>query len=295
MELKTEKSYAIDLLGIKREYDRAREENSLMEINSEYAQLVEQIKSNNSKLFNRETCRYYTVPDKWGEDRIYHTDFGCVSVEYKPRVESWKFSEDLYQNCLKRVNEFDKKVLTIKALKDKLDNHKGIGFKEKRATKKQVKILQKELYDNGREIESLKYVQKEEKEFKDTWFKDGKFVDINESLVSQAEKIYNNYQRELVKALYKKYPELKNIDISSFSPFVKEFQDKHGLTNQKVNFVDFMKKNRLLSLAVSEKPDKAPSFSLDSDRYAKSVFELYKLPLQDLINENEIQNAGMGA
>lgn len=196
--------------------------DKLLSQNKEVQALIKKINENNETFFDKKTEEAFQVncgyTDDYGEDYL---DF--------------RFEPLLYKQYLNYVHNFSEILGVLQQQKEKLE--KGFHFRKK---EKIAEINERIQQAHLTREEYLKIYEREQK-FKEVWFKDGVFVDLNADYKARIEKIKSGILKQLAEKCIDKHPELMMYDFeySTLPDYIEkaiiEAQKTRKLKTEKVS------------------------------------------------------------
>ncbi|MBQ8425615.1 MAG: hypothetical protein IJX17_06300 [Clostridia bacterium] len=167
---------------------------SLMEKNPQAVELERQMHENNKTYFDKENEIAFLVDygftDDNGEDYLDH-----------------RYSEELYNGYHDFIKNYDSTMKDLETQKQKIKDAKFIFGRAKK-----LEEIESKIKDKTRTYNYYMSIYEREKKFQETWFKDGKFVDLNKEHKEQLAEIRKGVVEKLVNECFEKYPELMMYD-----------------------------------------------------------------------------------
>lgn len=155
----------------------------------EAVELNEKMKENNKTYFDKNNESLfqsdYGFTDDWGED-----------------YPDYSFNQSKYDSYLKYVHNFPEILDKLNQEKAKLES--GFHFNKK----KKLADIAYRIEEAHKIREACLKVYEREKLFKETWYKDGKFVDLNAEYKEKLNEIKNRYVKQLAEECIDRHPEL---------------------------------------------------------------------------------------
>ncbi len=172
----------------------------------------------------------------------------------------WRFDSRLYNEYQRYINDFDGVIAELEAQKAKLQKGFHFNKKEKLAT---IDYRIKRAHANH---ERYLKIREREKKFEETWFKDGKFIDLNKDNIQTLKKMSMPYIEKLVKECIDKHPEFMIYEFDGYSingtnsilPIQNQYYDQLALSSLPYDVAKIFEKetaSRTLK-AVKEEPVK---------------------------------------
>lgn len=208
--------------------------------NKEVVKLCRQIFKNKSALFNiqevKEFCDMYSYESGYDDEGYEESSIGYEynqnkfderyyryqNVEtlnenllnqidlYKQQLEAYK--NQIYSYETEKSDYLEKSINPLKKFKAKR-KYDALISKSKNEMSNVENIiadLNSQINSNNENYELMTDVLKKQKDFENTWYKNGEFVDINKPLQEKVNEMANRYIRRRLPELLEKYPELLN-------------------------------------------------------------------------------------
>ena len=166
---------------------------NVMQTNPETAILENQILENNKTFFDRK------------EELAFQVNYGFTD-DYGEDYLDFNYSQDLYDNYQYYLNNFDKILENLNNQKKKLET--GFHFNKK----KKLMEIDSKIESENKQYKYYMSIREREKKFEETWFKDGKFVDLNKDAKERLASIREDAVKKLIEECFNKHPELMIYD-----------------------------------------------------------------------------------
>ena len=145
-------------------------------------ELESKISENNKTFFDKK------------EEIAFQVDYGFTD-DYGEDYPDYQYSEELYKNYQNFLANYDTILANLEAEKQKIQSAK---FMFGRARK--LEDIEYKIQSAKRDYKYYKGIQEREQKFHETWYRDGKFVDLNKDYKQELAEIRRGVVEKLVEA-----------------------------------------------------------------------------------------------